>query len=58
MTPGSDQRTKRAPRRVQSTFFAAETGWQFSKNNKQETKGLPGLKGLHSGVPKHYLSYK
>lgn len=58
MTAGRDQRTERAPRRVQSTLFAVETGRPFSKNNKQETKGLLGLVGLHSGIPKHYLSYK
>jgi len=58
MTAGRDQRTERAPRRVQSTFFAVETGQQFSKNNKQETKGLLGRVGLHSGFPKHYLCYK
>lgn len=26
---------QRAQRRVESAFFAVETGWQFSKNNKQ-----------------------
>lgn len=34
MTNGRDQRIKGAQKRLESTFFAVETSWQFSKNNK------------------------
>ena len=44
--------TKRAPRRVESTFSAVETGQQFSKNNKQGAKSPPGEHRVTEKAPK------
>lgn len=44
--------TKRAPRRVESIFFAADTGQQFSKSNQQGGWSPPGEHWVTEWVPK------
>lgn len=44
--------TKRAPRRVESIFFAVKTGQQFSTNNKLGDESPPGEHWVTEWVPK------